>query len=69
MTALSNAQDGLQSAVDGVVTGDVMQEANYYRDSIIPAMNELRTAADALETIVDEKEWPFPTYGKMLFYV
>ncbi len=69
MTALSNAQDGLQSAVDGVVTGDVMQEANYYRDSIIPAMNELRAAADALETIVDEKEWPFPTYGKMLFYV
>ena len=28
-----------------------------------------RSPADALERIVDEKEWPFPTYGDLMFNV
>ena len=43
--------------------------AMYYKESVIPAMSELRVAADELETIVDQKYWPFPTYGKLLFGV
>ena len=27
----------------------------------------LRVACDKLETLTDEKLWPFPTYGKLLF--
>ena len=32
-----------------------------------PAMAELRKPCDVLETVVDKKEWPFPTYEDMLF--
>ena len=28
-----------------------------------------RAVADELETITPEKEWPFPTYGDLLFRV
>ena len=43
--------------------------AHYYRSSVIPAMEEARTYCDQLELIVGQKNWPYPTYGEMLFYV
>ena len=45
------------------------QAANYCRDVIIPAMGGLRAVADEIETLVGEKYWPYPTYGRMLFAV
>lgn len=44
-------------------------QAHYLRGHIVPAMEEARTIADELELIVDQKEWPYPTYGEMLFYL
>lgn len=44
-------------------------QAHAYKELVIPAMDETRKYADALELIVDQKEWPYPTYGEMLFYV
>ena len=44
-------------------------EAHFYRNSVIPQMDKVREYADALELIVDQKDWPYPTYGEMLFYV
>ena len=32
-------------------------------------MQAVRNVCDRLELIVDEKVWPYPTYGQMLFYV
>jgi len=43
--------------------------AFYYKDEIIPAMNELRIGVDELETIVSSKYWPYPNYGELLFGV
>ena len=43
--------------------------AFYYKDTVIPAMNALRTAADGLENLVSADYWPFPTYGELLFGV
>ncbi|MDD7008544.1 MAG: glutamine synthetase III [Spirochaetales bacterium] len=43
--------------------------AHYSRNAIIPAMDLVRDFADSLELIVDQKDWPYPTYGEMLFYV
>ena len=63
LTALEDAE---------VKTGDIedVQElANYYHDVVFTAMGELRAVADEIETLVGEKYWPYPTYGKMLFYV
>ncbi|MBQ9374886.1 MAG: glutamine synthetase III [Ruminococcus sp.] len=48
---------------------DVQELANYYHDVIFAKMGELRESADEIESLVGEKYWPYPTYGKMLFYV
>lgn len=45
------------------------QLADYYKDTVIPAMEELRAVADEIELSVGEKYWPYPTYGRMLFQV
>lgn len=37
------------------------------RDTILPAMEDLRTWADKLETMVAEDLWPLPNYQEMLF--
>jgi len=49
--------------------GDVTELANYYRDYVFTAMNELRIAGDELETITAKKFWPYPSYGDILFSV
>ena len=43
--------------------------SEYCRDTLIPAMKELRLPADELETLVGEEYWPYPTYGRLLFGV
>ena len=50
-------------------TDDPFVVGNYYRDNVLPAMAELRTAADKLETIVAKEYWPFPTYTDLLYRV
>jgi len=47
--------------------GDSLEHARAYKDVIIPLMDELRTVADKLETMVDASLWPMPTYGDLLF--
>lgn len=42
-------------------------QADSYRSDVVPAMQALRTTADELETIVDARLWPLPTYAEMLF--
>ena len=42
-------------------------QAQSYRDDMVPAMQALRVTADELETIVDARLWPLPTYAEMLF--
>ncbi|MDX1440182.1 MAG: glutamine synthetase III, partial [Rubricoccaceae bacterium] len=37
------------------------------KDKVIPAMNAVRAACDALEGIVPADLWPLPTYREMLF--
>lgn len=39
----------------------------FVRDVIIPAMDALRAPCDTLEMLTDTNDWPFPTYGKLLF--
>lgn len=46
---------------------DFEQKAFAVRDEVIPAMAALREPCDDLEQITDARDWPFPTYGKLLF--
>ncbi len=48
---------------------DATRKAQFIRDRILGAMNELRTAVDEAETICDKQLWPFPSYGDLLFSV
>ncbi len=48
---------------------EAQEKANYYRDTVIAIMEELRAAADELEVICDRNIWPYPDYSEMLFGV
>lgn len=48
-------------------SGDYLEQAHTYKDTIIPIMNDLRIDADKLETMVDARLWPMPTYGELLY--
>jgi len=45
------------------------EKAEAYRANVVPAMEALRAPIDKLETIVEKKAWPVPTYGDMVFEV
>jgi glutamine synthetase len=64
---LQAATDRLEAVLDEAHDGDSMAHAKYSRDVIIPAMNAVRTAGDALELLVADDLWPLPTYQEMLF--
>jgi len=42
-------------------------EALYMRDSVLPAMADVRECADALERVVADDLWPLPKYAEILF--
>ena len=46
---------------------DVEKSAFYVRDFIIQDMAVLRKPCDELEVVTSNEDWPFPTYGKLLF--
>lgn len=48
---------------------DDLARAEYYRDSVIPAMVSLRKTCDTMETLTAEDMWPFPQYGELLYGV
>ena len=57
----------LEEAAEHTATGDVAAHAKHYSDTVIPAMVEVRTIVDKLESIVADDLWPLPTYREMLF--
>lgn len=46
---------------------DIMDQSIIWRDGVFVAMNALRETVDIIETKVDEKYWPMPTYMDLLF--
>lgn len=77
VTELSRLTDTIDSTTSELETAvkelksivDIIQAAEFIRDSILPKMDALRTAADKAEVITSESYWPFPTYDKLLFGV
>ena len=78
LTEISALLTELKSAVNvliaanskaGSFEGDYAVKSALYRDEVFPAMAAVREPADKLEGLVDEKVWPFPTYGDILFNV
>lgn len=60
----------LKTAVDNASAIECPKEnAKAYRDSVIPAMADVRAVSDELETIIPANVWPLPTYADLLFRV
>jgi glutamine synthetase len=51
----------------GHTDGDPIKHATWIRDKVKPAMAQLRTYGDALESVVSADLWPLPTYRELLF--
>ncbi|HWA68039.1 MAG TPA: glutamine synthetase III [Mycobacteriales bacterium] len=67
ITSLRAALGSLSDALAHEADDDLLKHALHSRDALLPAMLEVRTAADALEGIVADDLWPLPTYQEMLF--
>jgi glutamine synthetase len=68
-THVADLRSGLQTLKTALAAdaGDAQAEAVHARDALLPAMTEVRAAADALEELVADDLWPLPTYQEMLY--
>lgn len=48
---------------------DEQQRADFNAHTIIPLMEQLRAAVDAMEVVTGRDRWPVPSYNNLLFYV
>ncbi len=64
---LAGALEQRNASARGIDDPAARDEA--YRDEVLPAMDELRVAVDAMEVICSRDCWPVPSYNDMLFYV
>ena len=66
---VEEALDALNTAhLANVEIADQQERANDNAHHVIPLMDELRAAVDAMEIVVDDNHWPVPTYNEILFY-
>ncbi|MBX3409682.1 MAG: glutamine synthetase III [Phycisphaeraceae bacterium] len=66
VSGLRAAIRSLDQAVNEDRDGDPHTHAEHVRDAVRPALDALRSAADAIENVVAANHWPFPTYRAML---
>ena len=59
--------EALEQAMIGLYDNE--HPSYYCRDTVIPAMNELRAAAGQLEPLTAKEYQPFPTYADLLYSV
>ncbi len=59
----------LEKALDAKPTTSVEEISLYYKEKILPLMEEIRCVIDGIEAKVDKSFWPYPSYGDLLFGV
>ena len=74
LSALTDEMDKAAAALEEDVAklhsiSDVLEASAYVRDTLVPAMAALRSAADQAETLTAESYYPFPAYDQLLFGV
>lgn len=72
-TNLSEMQDALEKMKElrkkAIAMTNQKERAVFFKDNVVPAMEELRAPADRLEKIVDKDYWPIPSYADLMFEV
>ncbi len=68
-TKMKAEMAALEKAIDEADhnDADIKEQALCWRDSVLASMNKLRKTADTLETMVDQNDWPIPSYVDLLF--
>lgn len=67
---LYDAIEDLRETIQLAVRADGVQAtAETYRHKVIPAMERLRSTADALEVLIPQDQWPFPAYSEILYNI
>ena len=77
ITKLSGLQDAMTKGLEKLksdtakakATEDVLENAKLYQAEVLEDMEELRKSADEAETLIPDDLLPYPTYGKLLFYI
>jgi len=64
ITKLDKAIETVHHAND-----DPDKEARAAHANIVPAMEEIRASADAMEALIGDKFWPLPKYQELLFQI
>jgi len=57
------------AAVNVRAIDDLLESAKYYHDVILVLMDDLRKSIDALEMMVGNELWPYPSYGQILYSI
>ena len=69
-TAIMKQTDLLDKTIEELDRStDIVALAHDYRDRVFTAMETLRASVDEAETLTDTSEWPYPTYGDLMFSV
>ncbi len=70
LSAARRALEGLkEAAAQAVAIKNAREQAFFYKDVVMKAMEELRTPIDPLEMMVDKEIWPVPSYGELAFEI
>ena len=77
ITRLSEAYEkiaGLEEKLEADTTAaeameDVLAQANFYHETILPDMEAIRVIADDIEAVLPADVLPYPDYSNLLFYV
>lgn len=48
---------------------DMLERATAYHDIVVRLMNDIRKYADSAEAVVSMEDWPYPSYGELLFSI
>ncbi len=69
--SLMSELEALEKTLEGVCEHNCnnYENAKYYHDCVLSAMNTLRVTVDELESCTASKDWPFPAYSELLFRI
>ena len=67
--SIAKKVDELESALINNPENDSLAEAQYCRNVVFKQMNALRVDVDTAESVTSAKDWPYPSYGELLFGV
>ncbi len=58
-----------EAVISAQNNSDLLSCSKYYHDTVLEIMDEIRVVSDAAQTIMRRENWPYPSYGVLLFNI